>query len=111
MSLEELEMKCASCGYCWVPRKHQPKKCPQCGAKLPHMTIKFMTKKQLFNNWIFLVFGGFLMLLIGGATAVMFTETVATILGLIGFLLMLNIAMPYYVEYRIYDLLHKPKTE
>jgi rubrerythrin len=32
---ERKKMKCPYCGYEWVPRTADPKKCPRCGHWLP----------------------------------------------------------------------------
>jgi predicted RNA-binding Zn-ribbon protein involved in translation (DUF1610 family) len=116
LNVEDLERKCPSCGHKFVPRKsdsHQ--RCPECNAKLPKVTRKYLTRKELRLYWLLHVMAGLFIFVLGIQLMFIMHETTGILWGFIGLLFFLVLGMPYFFEHRIYDLIHggKPvvKTE
>jgi len=108
MSLEELKRKCPKCGHEFIPRKTSSQRCPECNTLLPSLKKRFLTKKELEYTWRLHGASAIMMFVLGWIFAFMWHDVIGIVTGLIGMLFFLTLGQRYYVELRIYDLLHKP---
>lgn len=111
MNLKEIEITCPHCGASYPPRVPNPKRCAKCGKSLPKQKLKFIPKSKLREYWLIHFLAGSLTLFVGSIMTLLFVNVIGAILGSIGMLFFLVLGQRYYVEFAIYDLLHKPAGE